>query len=171
MSAFVESIKKIEKEYQAAIKQLHDGKIKEARKEFEKLAGKDDLEESVADRIATYISICDTRMQTVSKAPETEEEYLTEAAFHINAHQLEGAFAVLKAAEKAGVESDSLHYLRAQAHALDGAWDDVMKSLNEAVRLRPDNRILASNDFIISAGKKEHDELAEFLNVGDDEEE
>jgi len=164
MNKLTADIKGIEKAFTAALGKLHEGNHKDALKGFEKLAENDELDSTIADRIAMYVRVCNNALADAAPKPENEEELLARAAYHINRHETAEALAVLDDAdEKKLVAKDSVPYLRAQAAAINGDYDAVLENLKKAIKANPDNKILGSNNLIFVKAREENKKIAELL--------
>jgi hypothetical protein len=166
-----ESFKSIAKEYEKGLKLLYDKKFADAKKEFESVLDTQDIDPTIRDRAGIYINICDRSQETDVSEPENESDFITRAAYNINRHEADDALDMLKKAEDAGVKnSDSIHYLRAQAFAILEKYDDVLSELKKSIKINADNRIYASNDLLFSKAKAENDKIGSLLNIDDEEE-
>lgn len=149
------------KVYEKAVRTLHRGQIKEARKLFEEVAGETDRPELGA-RARQYLRVCDERDRAGADS-QAEDPYL-EAVYERNRGDLEAA---LELCARGGRQSkdDRFAFLAASIHALQGDTENAVKFLELAIEMNPKNRVHAYYDADFKALRGEP-RVAELLAVG-----
>ena len=131
--------------FEAAMKQFHARKFKEARDLFEEAAA--GPERDVAQRSRLHTAMCDRRLQQapVLNLGSAEEHYNYGVAL-MNARNVAEARAHLEKALLLAPGEDHIHYALALAQGLSGDFVSAHENLRVAIELEPRNRMIARQD-------------------------
>ncbi len=141
-----EEYEKLLSDYGKAVEAVRKGDFAGARKQFEALSGTAGEEEELADRIRTYMTICDQRLAPAMPEPADGEERYLRAVVLANDGQLEQALHLLNQCLNESPGSASLLYARASVWALQGNGQAAVADLQQAIAIEPTLRFQASND-------------------------
>lgn len=115
-----------------------------------------------------YLRICQQRMQSEPEPKTVEDRYNAAVAF-INDRRLEDADRLLRLALKQDPKGAHLHFALGVAATLSGDIAGAVSSLERAIELDPQNRILALRDSDLAALRSNPEAASLFSNEADDE--
>jgi Tfp pilus assembly protein PilF len=115
-----------------------------------------------------YLRICQQRTQSEPEPKTVEDRYNAAVAF-INDRRLEDADRLLRLALKQDPKGAHLHFALGVAATLSGDIAGAMNSIERAIELDPQNRILASRDSDLAALRSDPAAASLFSNETDDE--
>jgi tetratricopeptide (TPR) repeat protein len=127
-----------------AVRSFNAGELKKARDLFEEAKSGTDL--SVAESAAMYARACEQRLTRQHSEPRTPEEHYNFGVSMINQRKLDLAVEHLRAALATERPAGHVHYALALALGLRGEYGLAQEHLRKAVRLDPQNRMLARGD-------------------------
>jgi tetratricopeptide (TPR) repeat protein len=131
--------------FEAAMKQFHARKFKEARDLFQEAAG--GPERDVAQRSRLHTAMCDRRLQ---QAPPltlaSADEHYNYGVAMINARNVSEARIHLEKAMQLAPGEEHIHYALALAQGLSGDFAGAHENLRMAIELEPRNRMIARQD-------------------------
>lgn len=106
--------------------------------------------EEIQTRSKVYKSICESLLNPVEIKLETDEDYLNQGVYHLNAGQYTEAIDMLKTLESRGYSDPYLNYLLAIAHLKKREVSASMSYLRKCVQEDDYYKIVAHNepDFI-----------------------
>jgi tetratricopeptide (TPR) repeat protein len=131
--------------FEAAMKQFHARKFKEARDLFQEAAT--GPERDVAQRSRLHTAMCDRRLQQapVLDLGSADEHYNYGVAL-MNARNIGEARAHLEKALQLAPGEEHIHYALALAQGLSGDFTSAHENLRVAIELEPRNRMIARQD-------------------------
>lgn len=115
-----------------------------------------------------YLRICQQRMQSEPEPKTVEDRYNAAVAF-INDRRLEDADRLLRLALKQDPKGAHLHFALGVAATLSGDIAGAVSSIERAIELDPQNRILALRDSDLAALRSNPAAAGLFSNESDDE--
>ncbi|MDA1236545.1 MAG: hypothetical protein O3A53_17305 [Acidobacteria bacterium] len=115
-----------------------------------------------------YLRICQQRMQS-EPAPKTVEDRYNAAVAAINDRRLEDADQLLRLALKQDPKGAHLHFALGVAATLSGDITGAISSVERAIELDPQNRILALRDSDLAALRSSPEAASLFAAESDDE--
>lgn len=130
--------------FEAAMKQFHARKLREARELFQTAA--EGPERDVANRARLHMAMCDRRLQQPAVQLGSAEDYYNYGVALLNTRNVVEARGHLEKALQMAPGADHIHYALAAAQALSGDALAAYESLKRAIELEPRNRLLARQD-------------------------
>jgi tetratricopeptide (TPR) repeat protein len=130
--------------FESAMKLFHARKLKEAREFF--VEAMEGPERDVAQRAQLHFAMCERRLEHVSVALESAEDYYNYGVALINARKLSEARLHLERALELQPGADHICYALALSQALTGDLGGAYENLRQAIELEPRNRIIARQD-------------------------
>jgi tetratricopeptide (TPR) repeat protein len=115
-----------------------------------------------------YLRICQQRMQSEPEPKTVEDRYNAAVAF-LNDRRLEDADRLLRLALKQDPKGAHLHFALGVAATLSGNIADAVSSIEKAIELDPQNRILALRDSDLAALRSNPAAASLFANDSDGE--
>lgn len=133
------------KVYAEGTKQFNRQSYKKAKALFEKVLAGPSRE--LAERARVHLAICEQRLQRPAPVRlRSADDHYHYAISQINVANYEEARAHLQKARRQAPKADYIHYALASVAALTGEADDALEHLEQAIKLRPENRYHARND-------------------------
>ena len=130
----------------SAVKAFWDGKYEKAKAAFEKIAAEFGEEMHLVERLDTYISVCERRIDGDEIKPRGSEEQRVAGLYHVNNGDLKEGISWLKKAAKKEEDRDVYFYELACAYALAEQADEALEALGQAIALNAENRFFALNN-------------------------
>lgn len=131
------------KNFGTAVRYLQKRDYARASELFEKLASGPVRE--IADRAKVHVSFCERKRHQEGR-PKTAEGCYTRGVAALNSRDLEQALEYLNKSDKLTPDQEYVHYALAAVYGLQGDPDNAFSHLEEAIRLRPQNRVQARHD-------------------------
>ncbi|TAM83844.1 MAG: hypothetical protein EPN47_03265 [Acidobacteria bacterium] len=131
------------KNFGTAVRYFQRRNYEKAAELFEKVAAGPVRE--MADRARVHLSFCE-RKRRHEKHPRTAEGYYARGVAALNSREFDQALEYLSKSNKMVPGQEYVHYALAAAYGLQGDSDNAFIHLEEAVRLRPQNRVQARHD-------------------------
>lgn len=125
--------------FEEALKLIFSKEWEKAAKIFEQLESSADHSQLV-DRARQFLAVCRERIG----GDKFDTEPYLQAVFEKNQGKFADALEICK--KHGSSEEERFVYLEASLHALDGAEEEALKLLTEAIRLDPKNRVHAYHD-------------------------
>ena len=141
-----EAYEKLLADYGKAVEAVRKGDFAGAQKQLEALRSQTGEEDELADRIRTYLTICEQRMAPAQPEPQNGEERYLRAVVLANEGQLEQSLHLLNQCLNETPGSASLLYARASVWALQGNGQAAVADLQQAIAIEPTLRFQATND-------------------------
>ncbi len=133
------------KAYEEAMRHFNHQNFRRAKDIFEKVLSGSSRE--LAERARVHLRICEQRLQQPERVRlRTADDHYHYAVSQINLANYEDARTHLQRAAKQAPKADYIHYALASVAALSGEFEDGLKHLAQAIKLRPENRYHARND-------------------------
>jgi tetratricopeptide (TPR) repeat protein len=130
--------------YEAGLRALQERKFEKAKGHLQKaLSGPN---KSLVDRAQVHILTCDKHLETGSLQFKTSEEHYDYAVSLINAGDYVTAREHLDKLLKQNPKAEFVLYGLAALHCLTGHVEESLKTLDEAIQVRPALRFQARND-------------------------
>jgi tetratricopeptide (TPR) repeat protein len=130
--------------YESGLRALQEHKFEKAKGHLQKvLSGPN---KSLVDRAQVHIVTCDKRLEIHALQFKTTEEHYDYAISLINAGEYETAHEHLDKLLKQNPKAEFVLYGIAALHCLTGHVEESLKTLNEAILLKPALRFQARND-------------------------
>ncbi|MCZ6777994.1 MAG: hypothetical protein O7F16_03405 [Acidobacteria bacterium] len=142
--SLTEEQQKAYREFEHAVSFVYKKDYAKGKAELETLAQKRAEDRDLLDRIRIYLNVCKTRLGGTPR-PESIDPYMR-ALVQYNEGEYAEAISLLGKAPKSGAGWSSVLYLNACAHLANGAREEGLKLLSEAVQVDTDNRYRALND-------------------------
>jgi tetratricopeptide (TPR) repeat protein len=133
-------------EYQSGLKLMQEGNFSGAKEAFERCRASAGGEPELADRAATYIRVCESRLAPAADEPSGVESLFREAVFKLNAGDIDQSLQLLTRALVDDPNSVDLLYVRACAWAKQGSAEKAVGDLRQAIAADPKVRFQAVND-------------------------
>lgn len=137
------------------IKQLHDHEYKAARSSFQAVLDKHSDERDICVRAASYVKTCDTHLSPPTFVPATADDYYNLGILKHNERDYDEAIRLFTEAGKIDPKGDHVYYALAASSAYKNDLPAVLKNLERAVKMNPDNIAFAKNDMDFDAVRKE----------------
>lgn len=131
------------KDFGIAIRYFQKRDFQRASELFEKVATAPVRE--IADRARVHLSFCE-RQRYQEKHPKTAEGCYARGVAALNSRDLDQAREYLNKSDKLVPGQEYVHYALAAVYGLQGDPDHAFNHLEEAIRLRPQNRVQARHD-------------------------
>ena len=131
------------KSFEAAFHSFRKKDYEKAIPLFEKVATGPIRE--FADRSRVYLRFCESRQKHESR-PKTAEGCYARGVAALNSGDFDQAVQYLSKSDKLTPDQEYVHYALAAAYGRQGDQDHALSHLEAAIRLRPQNRILALHD-------------------------
>ena len=155
-----------QKIYEEGVDLLNARKYSQAATRFSKaMEGPDG---ALKHSATVYLRICQQRMQSEPE-PKTAEDRYNAAVASINDRRLEDADRLLRLALKQDPKGAHLHFALGVAATLSGDIPGAISSIERAIELDPQNRILALRDSDLAALRSNPAAAALFSNDSNDE--
>lgn len=132
------------KDFESGVLLFQKQNFERAREVFRKLIARGPVE--VASRANSYLKMCEQKLESTAPASRSARDYYDLGIAQLNARQLDAALETLLKADKAAPRQEHIRYALAAAYALHGNADAAVEHLGVAIKLRPANRSLASQD-------------------------
>jgi tetratricopeptide (TPR) repeat protein len=130
--------------YESGLRALQEHKFEKAKGHLQKvLTGPN---KSLVDRAQVHILTCDKRLEAPSLHFKSVEEHYDYAASLVNSGDYVTAREHLDALLKQNPKSEYVLYGLAALHCLTGHVEESLKTLNEAIQVKPALRFQARND-------------------------
>ncbi|MGA7291657.1 MAG: tetratricopeptide repeat protein [Terriglobales bacterium] len=130
--------------YESGLRALQERKFDKAKAHLQKaLAGPN---KSLADRAQVHILTCDKHLETPALQFKSTEEHYDYAVSLINAGDYVTAREQLDKLLKQNPKADFVLYGLAALHCLTGHVEESLKTLDEAIQVKPALRFQARND-------------------------
>jgi tetratricopeptide (TPR) repeat protein len=130
--------------YESGLRALQEHKFEKAKGHLQKvLSGPN---KSLVDRAQVHIITCDKRLDAPSLHFKSVEEHYDYAASLVNSGDYVTAREHLDALLKQNPKSEYVLYGLAALHCLTGHVEESLKTLNEAIQVKPALRFQARND-------------------------
>lgn len=128
------------------IKHLHEKEYKPARTSFQAILDKHSDERDVCVRASSYLRACEIFLTPPSFVPETADDYYNLGILKHNNGAYDEAIEFISEAIKINPDGDHLYYAIAASSAFKNDLPSVLKNLERAIKLNPDNIAFAKND-------------------------
>ncbi len=142
--SLTEEQQKAYREFERAVSFVYKHDYAKAKAELETLAQKRADDRDLQDRARVYLNICTARLGS-SPRPDSGDPYMR-ALVQYNEGEYAEAVSLLDKASQSGTSRSTVLYLNACAHLANGAREEGLKLLREAVQVDTDNRYRALND-------------------------
>jgi tetratricopeptide (TPR) repeat protein len=130
--------------YESGLRALQEHKFEKAKGHLQKvLSGPN---KSLVDRAQVHILTCDKHLETPALQFKTTEEHYDYAVSLINAGDYVTAHEQLDKLLKQNPKAEYVLYGLAALHCLTGHVEESLKTLDEAIQIRPSLRFQARND-------------------------
>jgi tetratricopeptide (TPR) repeat protein len=127
------------------MKYFNKQSFRRAKNIFEKVVG--GFSRELAERARVHIAICEQRLQRPAPVRlRGADDHYHYAVARINTGDFGEARAHLQKALKLAPKADYVYYALASMAALSGETEEALDRLEQAVKLRPENRYQARND-------------------------
>jgi tetratricopeptide (TPR) repeat protein len=147
--AVVQNVQDLEREvalknFGIAIRYFQKRDYQRASELFEKVATGPVCE--MADRARVHLSFCERQRRQEKQHPKTAEGCYASGVAALNSRDFDQALEYLTKSDKLVPGQEYVHYALAAAYGLQGDPDNALSHLEEAIRLRPQNRVQARHD-------------------------
>ena len=142
--SLTEEQQKAYREFERAVSFVYKKDYAKGKAELVTLAQKRAEDRDLLDRVRIYLNICNARLVGAPR-PDTIDPYMR-ALVQYNEGEYAEAISLLDKASESGAGQSSVLYLNACAHLANGAHEEGLKLLREAVQVDADNRYRALND-------------------------
>jgi tetratricopeptide (TPR) repeat protein len=147
--AVVQNVQDLEREvalknFGIAIRHFRKRDYQRASELFEKVATGPVRE--MADRARVHLSFCERQRRQEKQHPKTAEGCYASGVAALNSRDFDQALEYLTKSDKLVPGQEYVHYALAAAYGLQGDPDNALSHLEEAIRLRPQNRVQARHD-------------------------
>jgi Tfp pilus assembly protein PilF len=133
--------------FERAVKTLHKGDVDKARDHFEAVISNFAEERELADRVQSYIAVCDRKTEARrTYTPKDFESIVTRGVFLHNKGNYQGAINSLEKAVEMEPKNDHAHYCLAASYARMGDARAATRHLKRAIGADSYNRVLAISD-------------------------
>ncbi|MFQ5695171.1 MAG: hypothetical protein ACE5HB_04205 [Terriglobia bacterium] len=133
------------KQYEEAMRQFGRQSFRRAKDIFEKVVTGPSRE--LAERARVHVAICEQRLQRAAPVSlRTADDHYHYAVSQINLSNYEDARTHLQKARKLAPKADFIYYALASVAALTGEAEEAFEHLEQAIKLRPENRYQVRND-------------------------
>jgi len=133
--------------YEEAIKLMHAEQFEKAIRCFETLVAKHAEEPEIQERAKVLIHACQKKIQEKARTIfRSADDHYNVGIAELNRRELASAIEHLQQALKLAPKADHVLYALATAGALQGARDQAIQHLRQAIQYRPENRFLAARD-------------------------
>ena len=130
--------------YESGLRALQEHKFEKAKGHLQKVLNGPN--KSLVDRAQVHIVTCDKHLEAPARQFKTSEEHYDYAVSLINAGDYEGAREHLDKLLKQDPKAEFVLYGLAALHCLTGHIEESLKTLSEAIQVRPGLRFQARND-------------------------
>jgi tetratricopeptide (TPR) repeat protein len=103
-------------------------------------------EKELHERARLYLNVVQRQTVPPDPTPKSRDERLYAATLAINRGAYDDALAMLRPLAEEAPDVDHVHYMLAVVHAQRGELTVAASSLQRAVELNPENRVLAAQD-------------------------
>jgi tetratricopeptide (TPR) repeat protein len=155
-----------QKIYAEGVDLLNARKYSQAASRFSKAIEGPDV--ALKHSATVYLRICEQRMQSEPEPKTVEDRYNAAVAF-INDRRLEDADRLLRLALKQDPKGAHLHFALGVAATLSGDIPAAISSIERAIELDPQSRILAQRDSDLAALRSNPAAARLFASDSDDE--
>jgi len=121
-------------------------KFEKAQRVFEEIVEKHAEEKEFLDRARLYLNLIQRQLRPAEPRLRTFEDFYNQAIYHINLGEYDKALIFLKKAAEKKPGDPSITYFIALAFAGKSDAKASLEHLRNAVRLDPENRVLARNE-------------------------
>jgi len=166
LSSISGAVQAQQKIYAEGVDLLNARKYSQAATRFSKAIEGPDV--ALKHSATVYLRICQQRMQSEPE-PKTAEDRYNAAVASINDRRLEDADRLLRLALKQDPKGAHLHFALGVAATLSGDIPGAISSIERAIELDPQNRILALRDSDLAALRSNPAAAALFSNESNDE--
>ena len=130
--------------YESGLRAMQERKFEKAKGHLQKVLGGPN--KSLVDRAQVYILTCDKHLETPTLQFKTPEEHYDYAVSLINSGDYVTAREQLDKLLKQNPKAEYVLYGLAALHCLTGHVEESLKTLNEAIQIKPALRFQARND-------------------------
>jgi len=132
------------KSFELGARAFQQQKYARAKEIFARLAATPVV--GVAERARVHLRLCEQKLSRPSPPPRSVEELYAAGVGALNSRRLDESVAYLNKAAKSAPKLEHVQYALAAAYALRGNTPAALQHLQEAILLRPQNRIQARYD-------------------------
>ena len=132
--------------YASGVTAVQKRKFSAAAKALEEILDDYPEERELQERAKLYLSVCDRELHPTVAEPTTLDERVYAATVAINSGSSSAAIDHLNAVADEKPADANVQYMLSVAHALADDADLAITHLERAIRLNPDNRLLARQE-------------------------
>jgi tetratricopeptide (TPR) repeat protein len=132
--------------FSQAMKSFHKGDYSKASELLTQLNEKEDVERELADRIKTYLKICQDKLAKKSAPLKTFKDYYDLGVYKANEGDYQEAISLLKKAQELDPKEGKAPYLLATVFCKMEKIDDCLESLKKAIQADNLLAVLAQNE-------------------------
>ncbi len=141
-----EAYSKAVESFGSALETMRKGDYDKAKEALLELHGSLVAEPELAERIRSYVRICEHRTSPEPATPQSVVDCYERAVFELNNGEWDTAIRLLDQALQQEPNSVNCLYTRAAAWALQGKADRAVSDLRQAISTEPSIRFQAVND-------------------------
>ncbi|MEN8153312.1 MAG: tetratricopeptide repeat protein [Acidobacteriota bacterium] len=144
-------IKNITKMFSTSVSHFNKRDYQKAFDGFEEIIKKYEDSEfysvlEIQTRSKTYRNICKENLDTKQYKPESNEEYINEVVYNINAENFDEALKFIEQLKKKKYDAAYLDYLQSVLYIKQGDTENSLKFLAKCVEKDDDYKVLANNE-------------------------
>ncbi len=132
--------------YEVGVTAVQKREFSHAAKALNEIISDYPEERELQERARLYLTVCERELNPTVSEPTTLDERIYAATVAINSGDNSIAIEHLNAVANEKPADANVHYMLSVAHALSNQADTAITHLERAIRLNPDNRLLARQE-------------------------